>query len=149
MSYSHLHIYSALEWRFKARLFDNNAYIFFFFPFLASPWHVEFPSQGSDSNSFDLSCSCGKAKSWAGDWTCIPVLPGRPVVPHRELSEWIFLPLSCSLGAWGALKHTVLVFCSTWNLHWHVICCFRHSLVAISSGKPFTPSLCLPLCLLH
>lgn len=45
--------------------YENITSIFLpFFSFLASPWHVEFPSQGSDpSSSWDLSHNCGNARS--------------------------------------------------------------------------------------
>ena len=51
------------------------------FSFLANPWHMEFPGQGSDpSHSCDLQCnSCGNAISFnplcgPGDQTCVLVL---------------------------------------------------------------------------
>lgn len=45
--------------------YENITSIFLsFLSFLASPWHVEFPSQGSDpSSSWDLSHNCGNARS--------------------------------------------------------------------------------------
>jgi len=50
---------------FKTQIFDRRTLIFFLlFSFLATPWHMEFPGQGSDqSHSFDLRHSCGNTKS--------------------------------------------------------------------------------------
>ena len=45
-------------------LFPYSLLFFFFFPFLAAPWRMEFPVQESDpSCSYALSCSCGNAGS--------------------------------------------------------------------------------------
>ena len=63
--------YIGPAWITQTRLsiFKNHYYFFFLFLFsifffFATPWHIEFPSQGSDqSSSCDLCNSCGNAKS--------------------------------------------------------------------------------------
>ena len=75
---------------------------FFFLPFLATLWHMEFLSQASDlSHRCNPCCSCGNTGSFkllcrAGDWTCILVLQrcyqsADPVVPQWELLTLRFL----------------------------------------------------------
>ena len=67
--------------------------LFFFFSFLATPWHMEFPGQGSDpSHSCNLYCCCNNARSFnplcrAGDQTCVPALRDAtdPVAPEQEI----------------------------------------------------------------
>ena len=60
-----------------------NRGLHFFPPYLALPWHVEFPGQGSDlSHSYKLCCSCGPTRSLhplcgAGDRACVLVLQRR------------------------------------------------------------------------
>ena len=58
----------------------NGIRLFFFFPLLATPQHMEFPGQGSDpSQSCNVCHSCSNTGSFnplcqAGYWTCILVL---------------------------------------------------------------------------
>lgn len=67
--------------------------LFFSFPFLATPWHVELLDQGSDSSlGHDLRHSSGNTPSLthcAGwDGTCVPELPKHHqshCVPQQEL----------------------------------------------------------------
>ena len=51
--------------------------------FGATPWHMEFPGQGSNpSHNCNLRCSCGNPLCWAGDWTWVLALQRH----HR--SHW-------------------------------------------------------------
>ena len=86
-------------------------FIILFYLFLAAPWHMELPGQGSDpSSSHNLSHSCGNAGSLthcARGWN--PVLPhhhqshgarvGAPHHPHFSLSD---LPRTTKLVKGGA-----------------------------------------------
>ena len=66
--------------------------------FLATPWHMEFPSQGSDrSHSCDLCCSCSHTRSLtlcAKLGLKLTSWPFRdtanPIVPQQELLFQIF-----------------------------------------------------------
>ena len=66
--------------------------LFFFFSFLATPWHMEFPGQGSDlSHSCDLCHSCSNAGSLthhdqAGGTNLRPKA-AYPIEPQQELLD--------------------------------------------------------------
>ena len=72
--------------------FSSN-YITFFFLFLATPWHVEFPGQGSDPR-----CSCHHTRSF-NPWCQPGFKPASQcsrdtadsVVPQWELPHYIYL----------------------------------------------------------
>lgn len=70
----------------------------FFFCFLVTLWHMEFPDQGPDlSHSWDLHHRCGQVESFnplcqARDWTGILVLQRR-TGPVESQWELIFLGL--------------------------------------------------------
>ena len=77
----------------------NLAFLFLFFSFLATPWHMDFPGQGSDpSHSFDLCCSCDKARSLTH---CAEsgIKPASqhsqdaadPIAPQWELLIWLLI----------------------------------------------------------
>ena len=76
---------------------------FFSFPFLAAPWHVELPGQGSDpSRSCDLCCTCGNTGSLShcAEPGIKPMLRcsqdiAHPIVPQQELQGTPFLIHNC------------------------------------------------------
>lgn len=79
---------------FQPGILRSHVLSFFLFSFFGcSAWHMEFPSQASNlSHSCPLGCSCSSVGSlthcaWAGDWSCVPVLPEcrRPIAPQWEL----------------------------------------------------------------
>ena len=65
-------------------------YFILFFSFLATPWQVEFPGQGSDpSHSCDLSCSCSNTRSLTHCAGPSSQDAANPIAPQQEL--WNFL----------------------------------------------------------
>ena len=99
---------------FSGFLFFILFYYYFIFSFLATPWHMEFPGQGSDlSCSCDLSHSCGNARSLTG---C--ARPGiksasqcskdttNPIVPQQEFLKTLLF-LLCSLCGVEIIKYLI------------------------------------------
>ena len=124
---------------------------FFFFSFLATPWHMEFPGQGSDpSCSCDLRCSnarCFNPLCWAaGGQTCILVLQrhcrscsateGTPRQNILNITD-SFIGQHCSRLSQDISRHVCIMVINIHNeLPGCVTClCMAHKGKRLSRGK--------------
>ena len=124
---------------------------FFFFSFLATTWHMEFPGQGSDpSCSCDLRCSnarCFNPLCWAaGGQTCILVLQrhcwscsateGTPRQNILNITD-SFIGQHCSRLSQDISRHVCIMVINIHNeLPGCVTClCMAHKGKRLSRGK--------------